>query len=331
MIHQEIGIDLGTANTLIYRNRGLVFNQPTVIAVNKGSRQVLAVGNEAKEMLGRTHDGVIAIKPLFQGVISNYEYTERMLKYCLNKTGGTGLLRPNITICVPSGVTEIERRSVEDVSYRLGARNVYIIDEPIAAAIGVGLDIDLAFGNMLIDVGGGTTDIAVISLGGIVTSTSVKIAGDDFDQAIIKLVREQHNVLIGELMAEKIKLKLGTVDSNCEYQEMTVSGLNVIKGVPEIIRLNSIDIKRVLLPIVLSLSDQVQQVLERTPPELVADVGLKGIVLTGGGSCLAGMDKVIKEKTGVHVLRAEEPLSSVGLGVLKKLNGKYIKEKLKRL
>ncbi|PKM94621.1 MAG: rod shape-determining protein [Firmicutes bacterium HGW-Firmicutes-1] len=328
MIHQEIGIDLGTANTLIYRShKGLVYNEPTVIAVNKGSNRVLAVGTEAKEMLGRTHDGVKAVKPLLQGIISNYEYAELMLKYCLQKTGGTGLFKPNITICVPSGVSEIERRAVEEVSYRLGARNVFILDEPIAAAVGIGIDINGAVGNMLIDVGGGTTDIAVISLGGLVTNTSVKLASDDFDNAIIKLVREVHHVLIGELMAEKIKMKLGTVDSKYEYKEMTVSGLDMVKGIPQIIKVNSTEIKNILMPIALILTEQVQQVLERTPPELVADIGLKGIVLTGGGSCLDGIDKLIEEKIGVSVKRAEEPLSSVGTGLMKKINGKYIKVK----
>lgn len=328
MLQQSIGIDLGTANTLIYKsNQGLIFNEPTVIAVDKKSNKVIAVGHAAKEMLGRTNPNVVALRPVVKGVISNYDFTERLLKHCILNYGGKRLFGIDITICVPSQVTEIEKRSIEEVSYRLGAKHVHILDEPIAAAVGCGIDIDAPMGNMLIDIGGGTTDIAIICLGGIVHSASIKLAGDDFDDAIIKHLWDVHQISIGALTAEQIKITLGSFAPTPKDATMTLRGLHIVRGVPETITLTGEEIHRVLKPLAETLMEQIHHVLEQTPPELVADIYDTGIMLTGGGSMLPGTDELIAHTTGLTVHRSDDPLSSVGRGLQAKLNGRIIKSK----
>lgn len=326
----DIGIDLGTASVLVYvKGKGIVLREPSVVAIDKNTNRLLAVGEEARKMLGRTPGNIVAIRPLRDGVISDYQVTERMLKYFLNKVCSRGLFRlfkPRVMICVPSGVTEVEKRAVEDAAIQAGARRTYLIEEPIAAAIGAGIDITKACGSMVVDVGGGTTDIAVISLGGAVVSTTIKAAGDKFDEAIIRYMRKKHNIMIGERTAEEIKIKIGTVFPRQEEVYMDVRGRNLVSGLPKTIQVSSSEIMEALEEPVSAIVDAVHSVLERTPPELSADISDRGIVMTGGGSLIYGFDKLLQQKTGIDVFIAEDAISCVALGTGKVLDNLEILE-----
>jgi len=320
MVESDIGIDLGTSNVLIYiKGKGLVLREPTVVAVDKKDKKILAVGAQAREMLGRTPENVLAIRPLSQGVISNYDLTEKMLKYYISKVKGKQFRRPRISICVPSGVSEVERRAVEEATYHAGAGKVYIMEEPIAAAIGAGVDIGEPYGRMVIDIGGGTTDVAVISLGGIVLSTSLKVAGDDFDDAIAKYFRNDYNLLIGEMTAENVKISIGSLFTRDEALSTDVRGRCLISGLPKTIRVTSDELIPILLEVASKIIDSIFWVLEKTPPELTADIAEQGILLTGGGSMIYGFDQLIQNKTGIPVVVADDPLSTVVVGLQKRL------------
>lgn len=321
MFGTDIGIDLGTASVLVYiKGQGIVLEEPSVVAIDNNTRQILAVGEEARRMLGRTPGNIVAIRPLRQGVISDYDITEKMLKYFIQKAVGKKLLlKPRIAVCVPSGVTEVERRAVEDATKQAGARQVFVIEEPIAAAIGAGIDIGRACGSMVVDIGGGTTDIAVISLGGTVVSSSLKIAGDNFDEAIIRYMRKKHNVLIGERTAEDLKINIGTAYPRTQSVSLDVRGRNLITGLPKTITVTSEEMLEALQEPVANIVEAVHGVLEKTPPELAADISDRGIVMTGGGGLLYGLDKLIKEKTGINVIIAEDAISCVAIGT-----GKYV-------
>lgn len=319
MAGADIGIDLGTANVLVYVDgKGIVLEEPSVVAIEKNTNTVLAVGNEARKMIGRTPANIVAIRPLKDGVISDYEATEKMLKYftekIVEKKGFRRLVMPRIMVCVPTGVTEVEKRAVEEATREAGAREVYIIEEPIAAAIGAGMDISLPNGNMVIDIGGGTTDIAVISLGGSVVSDSIKIGGDKFDTAIVAYIKKKHNLLIGERSAEKLKVEIGTAMKDSEEQFMKISGRNIIKGLPETIEVSSQEIAEALEECIKQIVATTRVVLEKIPPELAADISTSGIVMTGGGALLRNLDKRIEEATGINVIVADEPLSCVARG-----------------
>lgn len=319
MAGADIGIDLGTANVLVYVDgKGIVLEEPSVVAIEKNTNTVLAVGNEARKMIGRTPANIEVIRPLKDGVISDYEATEKMLKYfterIVEKKGFRRLVMPRIMVCVPTGVTEVEKRAVEEATREAGAREVYIIEEPIAAAIGAGMDISLPNGNMVIDIGGGTTDIAVISLGGAVVSDSIKIGGDKFDAAIVAYIKKKHNLLIGERSAEKLKMEIGAAMKDSEEMLMNISGRNIIKGLPETIEVSSQEIAEALEECIKQIVATTRGVLEKTPPELAADISTSGIVMTGGGALLRNLDKRIEEATGIKVIVADEPLSCVARG-----------------
>lgn len=321
----DIGIDLGTASVLVYvKNKGIVLNEPSVVAIDNNNGNVLAVGEEARSMLGRTPGSISAIRPLREGVISDYEVTEKMLKYFIEKiTGGVSIFRmfkPKIMVCVPSGVTEVEKRAVIDATMEAGAREVYLIEEPIAAAIGAGIDISRPNGSMVVDIGGGTTDIAVISLGGIVESTSIKVAGDTFDDSIIKYMRKMHSMLIGERTAEEIKKTIGSAFPREEEVSMAVRGRNLVSGLPETIEITSTEMLSALKDAVVQIADAVHSVLEKTPPELSADISDKGILMTGGGAMLWGLDKLIQKRTGIDAYVAEDAVSCVARGTGEALN-----------
>lgn len=317
----DIGIDLGTASVLVYiRGKGVVLKEPAVVAFDRDTNQIKAIGEEARLMIGRTPGNIVAVRPLRQGVISDYTVTEKMLKYFIRKAVGRKTIRkPRISVCIPSGATEVEKKAVEDATYEAGAREVSIIEEPVAAAIGAGIDISKACGNMIVDIGGGTADIAVISLGGTVVSTSVKIAGDDFDEAIVRFMRKKHNLLIGERTAEEIKIQIGCAYKRPELVAMDVRGRNLITGLPKTITITSDETLDALREPAMQIVEAVHNVLERTPPELAADVYDRGIVMTGGGSLLSGLDTLIEEKTGINTVIAEEPLTAVAIGT-----GKYL-------
>lgn len=312
----EIGIDLGTASVLVYiKGKGIVLREPSVVAIDKNTDRVLAVGNEARKMLGRTPGNIIAIRPLKDGVISDYDVTERMLRYFINKTcGKRRLFKPKIIICVPSGVTEVEKRAVLDATMEAGGGKTFLIEEPIAAAVGAGLDITKPDGNMVIDIGGGTSDIAVISLGGIVVSTSIKVAGDKFDEAIIKYMRKRHNLLIGERTAEELKINIGTAYPRTKSIKMDCRGRDLITGLPKNISISSEEMLEALSEVVNSVCDAVHFVLEKTPPELASDISSRGIVLTGGGSLLNGLNKLIEKRTGIPTYIADDAVSCVAKG-----------------
>ena len=312
----EVGIDLGTANVLIYiQGKGIVLNEPSVVALNKDTGEVLAVGEDARLMLGRTPSNIIAVRPLKDGVISDYDTTERMLKFFIRETCGSGrFFKPRIMVCVPSGVTEVEKRAVSEAATMAGAKEVYLMEEPIAAAIGAGLDIMSPDGVMVIDIGGGTTDIAVISLGGIVTSASVKIAGDRFDDAIIKYMRKAHKLFIGERTAEQLKFNIGTAFPREESVTMECRGRDMVSGLPVSVTVTSEEMYDALDEPLTTICEAVHSVLEKTPPEVAADISSSGIMLTGGGALLWGLDKRIEDKTKIKVRIAEEPKSCVAVG-----------------
>ena len=302
----DIGIDLGTASILVYvKDKGVVLKEPSVVAFDRDTNRIKAIGEEARLMLGRTPGNIVAVRPLRQGVISDYTVTEKMLKYFIQKAVGKQRFRkPLISICVPSGVTEVERKAVEDATFQAGARDVKIIEEPIAAAIGAGIDIARPCGNMIVDIGGGTSDIAVISLGGTVVSTSIKIAGDDFDDAIVRYMRKKHNLLIGERTAEDIKIRIGSAFPRPELEQVDVRGRNLVTGLPKTITVTSMETEEALRDTTVQIVEAVHSVLEKTPPELAADIADRGIVLTGGGSLLYGLEELIESKTGITTMTA---------------------------
>ncbi len=317
----DIGIDRGTASILVYlKGKGVVLKEPSVVAFDRDTNRIKAIGEEARQMIGRTPGNITAVRPLRQGVISDYSVTEKMLKYFIQKSVGKQRFRkPTISICVPSQVTEVERKAVEDAAFQAGARDVKIIEEPIAAAIGAGIDISKPCGNMIVDIGGGTADIAVISLGGSVVSTSIKIAGDDFDEAIVRYMRKKHNLLIGERTAEDIKIKIGTCFPLPEAEMMDVRGRNLVTGLPKTVAVSSEETEEALREPTLQIVEAVHSVLEKTPPELAADVADRGIVLTGGGALLRGLEELLEEKTGINTMTAEEPMTCVAIGT-----GKFV-------
>ena len=312
---KDIGMDLGTASVLIYiKDKGIVLNEPSVVALDKNTGKLLKVGADAQAMLGRTPGNIIAIRPLREGVISDYEMTELMIKEFIRKVQGFRLFKPNVVICVPSIITEVEERAVIDAGTQAGAKRVFLIEEPVAAAIGAGLDISRPNGNLVADIGGGTTDIAVISLGGIVESTSIKIAGDKFDEAIIKYVRRKHNALIGERTAEQVKKTIGCVYPRTEEEIMEVKGRCLMTGLPRTFTLSSSEILEALEEVSSAIVEAIHSVLERTPPELTGDISSNGIVMTGGGSLIWGFDKLIASKTGIPTRVADEAVSCVAYG-----------------
>ena len=318
---QDIGIDLGTATVIAYsKGKGIVLREPSVVAVDKNTDEVLAVGGEARRMLGRTPGNIVATRPLRDGVISDYTVTEKMLKYFINKICGKFIFSPRLMICIPSQVTEVEKKAVVDAASQAGARKVYLIEEPIAAAIGAGIDISKAQGNMILDIGGGTTDIAVISLGGSVVSTSLKVAGDKFDEAIIKYIKKVHNMMIGERTAEELKMTIGCVYPKIQDMEMDIRGRDLSTGLPKTLTIKSSEMMDALTEPTEQIIEAVHSVLERTPPELSADISDKGIYMTGGGCLVDGLDKIISERTGINVMVAADAVSCVALGTGKALD-----------
>lgn len=315
LFSSDIGIDLGTASVLVYvKGKGIMLNEPSVVAVDKQSGKMLAVGEEAQQMLGRTPGNIVAIRPLREGVISDYEMTERMIKEFIRKVLGFRLFKPNLVICVPSIITEVEERAVIDAGTQAGAKRVFLVEEPVAAAMGAGLDIAKADGNMVVDICGGTTDIAVISLGGIVESTSIKIAGDKFDDAIVKYIRRKHNVLIGDRTSEEIKRQIGCVYARPEELTMEIKGRCLMTGLPRTFTVKSTEIMEAFEEVTAAIVEAIHSVLERTPPELTSDISTNGIVMTGGGSLIWGFANLIATKTGIPTRVAEDAVSCVAYG-----------------
>ncbi|MCB2359612.1 rod shape-determining protein [Clostridium estertheticum] len=318
----DMGIDLGTATVLVYiKGKGVILKEPSVVAIDRSNNRVLAVGEEARQMIGRTPGNIVAIRPMRDGVISDYDITEKMLKHFIKKAcGKRRLSAPRVVICVPCESTEVERRAVEDAARNAGAKKVQLIEEPLAAAIGAGLDISKASGNMVIDIGGGTTDIAVISLGGMVVRESIKVAGDRFDENIIKYIRKKHKLMIGERTAEDLKINIGCAYRQDEEESMEIRGRDLVTGLPKNLAVTSEEMREALKEAVSQIAGCAHSVLEKTPPELSADIADKGIIMTGGGSLLKGLDKLIQEVTKVPVYLAEDPISCVALGTGKVLD-----------
>lgn len=312
----DIGIDLGTANCLVYSTgKGLVLQEPSVVVYDKDTEKIRAIGEEAKQMSNHVNSNMEVIRPIRQGVIVDFVVLEKMLKYFITKAMGRRAFRkPRISVCVPSGITEIERKAVEEATYQAGAREVYLVEEPIAAAIGAGVDITKPFGNLIVDIGGGTTDIAVISIGGVVVSSTIKVAGDSFDQAIISYIRKTHGLFISEDAAETIKVRIGTAIEEVNPQVMEVKGRNVLTGLPKKIKLTSEEIREALKDATGQIVEAVHGILEKTPPELVADIVDRGIVLAGGGALLKGMDTLIEQRTGVNTLTVQDSMHVVAVG-----------------
>ena len=318
---QDIGIDLGTATVIAYaKGKGIVLREPSVVAVDNNTGEVLAVGKEARRMLGRTPGNIVATRPLRDGVISNYTVTEKMLKYFINRVCGKFIFAPRIMICIPSQVTEVEKKAVIDAASQAGARKVYLIEEPIAAAIGAGIDISKPCGNMVVDIGGGTTDIAVISLGGSVVSTSLKVAGDKFDEAIVRYIKKKYNTIIGERTAEDLKINIGCVYPKIQDMEMDIRGRDLATGLPKTITVRSSEMLEALIEPAMQVVEAVHGVLEKTPPELAADISDRGIYMTGGGCLIDGLDKLLQEQLGLNVMIAKDAVSCVALGTGKALD-----------
>ena len=318
---QDIGIDLGTATVIAYaKGKGIVLREPSVVAVDNNTGEVLAVGKEARRMLGRTPGNIVATRPLRDGVISNYTVTEKMLKYFINRVCGKFIFAPRIMICIPSQVTEVEKKAVIDAASQAGARKVYLIEEPIAAAIGAGIDISKPCGNMVVDIGGGTTDIAVISLGGSVVSTSIKVAGDKFDEAIVRYIKKKYNTIIGERTAEDLKINIGCVYPKIQDMEMDIRGRDLATGLPKTITVRSSEMLEALIEPAMQVVDAVHSVLEKTPPELAADISDRGVYMTGGGCLIDGLDKLLQEQLGLNVMIAQDAVSCVALGTGKALD-----------
>ncbi len=325
LFSSDLAIDLGTANTLVYvKGKGILAFEPSVVAVQRdvrGGKKVLAIGKEAKAMVGRTSDSIEAIRPMKDGVIADFEVTEAMLRYFIRKVHNRKtLIRPRIIICVPYGVTEVEKRAVRESAESAGAREVYLIEEPTAAAIGAGLPISEPSGNMIVDIGGGTTEVAVISLSGIVYSKSVRVAGDKMDDAVIHYLKRKYNMLIGERTAEQIKINIGNASPEKEVQTMEIKGRHLVAGVPKILEINSEEIREALQDPLNAIVDAVKTALERMPPELAADIVDRGIVLAGGGALLRNLDTLIRDETGLPVMVADDPLTCVVIGSGKALD-----------
>ena len=321
IIGKDIGIDLGTASVLVYiKGKGVVLREPSVVAMDKNTGKLLKVGAEAEAMLGRTPGNIVAMRPLRDGVISDYDMTERMLKEFIKKTTTFSLFKPRLLICVPSGITEVEERAVIDAGIQAGARRAYLIEEPVAAAIGAGIDITKPDGHMIVDIGGGTADIAVISLGGVVESTSIKTAGDKFDEAVVKYVRRKHNVLIGDRTAEDLKKTIGCVFPRPEEVSMEVKGRCLLTGLPRVFTVTSNEMIEAFEEVSGRILEAIHAVLERTPPELVADISTNGIVMTGGGSLVWGFDKLVESNTGIETHIADDAISCVAYGTGKSLD-----------
>ncbi|MBQ9562860.1 MAG: rod shape-determining protein [Lachnospiraceae bacterium] len=321
MAGSDIGIDLGTANILVYvQGKGVILKEPSVVAIDRDTERVIEIGEEARRMLGRTPGNIMAVRPLRQGVISDYTLTEKMLRYFIQTAVGRRAFRkPRVAVCVPSGATEVEKKAVRDATYAAGAREVAIIEEPIAAAIGAGIDITKPQGNMVVDIGGGTVDIAVISLGNTVVSTSVKVAGDDFDEAIVRYMRKKHSLLIGDRTAENIKMEVGCAYPRPETTTMEVRGRNLVTGLPKVVTVTSDETMEALREPTMQIVDAIKNILEKTPPELTSDISDRGIVLTGGGALLYGLEDLIEEKTGITTMTAEDPMTAVAVGT-----GQYV-------
>ena len=321
MFGRDIGMDLGTASVLIFvKGKGIVLREPSVVALDKNTGRLLKVGDEAQKMLGRTPGNIVAIRPLREGVISDYDMTERMIREFLKKLTGFRLFKPRLIICVPSGITEVEERAVIDAGIQAGARRVYLIEEPVAAAIGAGIDISKPDGHMVVDIGGGTTDIAVISLSGIVESASIKVAGDLFDESVVKYIRRKHNVLIGDRTAEELKIRIGCVYPREEELEAEVKGRDLMTGLPRVFKVSSSEMIEAFEEVSSRIVEAIHSVLERTPPELTADISTNGITMTGGGSLVYGFDKLIQEKTGIETHVADDAISCVAYGTGKSLD-----------
>ncbi len=322
MFSNDLAIDLGTANTLIYvKGKGIILSEPSVVAIKRGTNQVLKVGKEAKEMLGRTPGSIVAIRPLKDGVIADFDVTEQMIRSFIVKIHNRkALVRPRIIIGVPSGITQVEKRAIRDAAEQAGAREVYLIEEPMAAAIGAGLPVQEPSGSMIVDIGGGTTEVAVISLSGIVYSQSVRIAGDEMDEAVTQYLKRKYNLLIGERTAENIKIQIGSAYPFDEPRKMEIKGRDLVDGIPKTLAINDSDIREALHDPIYAIVEAVKTALERTPPELAADIAEKGIVLAGGGSLLHGLDTLIALETHLKVRVADDPLSCVVLGTGKVLD-----------
>jgi rod shape-determining protein MreB len=322
LFSNDLAIDLGTANTLIYvRGKGIVLSEPSVVAVKKGTTQVLKVGREAKEMVGRTPASIVAVRPLQDGVIADFDITERMIRHFIVRIHNRkALVRPRIVVGVPSGITQVEKRAIRDSAEQAGAREVYLMEEPMAAAIGAGLPVQEPSGNMIVDIGGGTTEVAVISLSGIVYSQSIRIAGDEMDEGIIQYLKRKYNLLVGERSAEQIKIQAGSAYPFNETRKMEIKGRDLMDGIPKSITITDSDIREALHDPIYAIVDAVKSALERTPPELAADIAEKGIVMTGGGSLLHGLETLIGLETHLKVSMAEDPLSCVVLGAGKVLD-----------
>ncbi len=325
MFSNDMAIDLGTANTLVYvADRGIVMNEPSVVAVQKdarGGKKILAVGKEAKEMLGRTPGSIVAIRPMKDGVIADFEITEAMLRYFIEKAHNRRtMVKPRVMICVPYGITEVEKRAVKESAESAGAREVHLIEEPMAAAIGAGLPISEPNGNMIVDIGGGTTEVAVISLAGIVFSKSIRVGGDKMDEAIINYLKRKYNLLIGERTAEQVKIGIGTAYPDDDLQRMLVKGRDLVAGIPKTIEVTSEEIREAISEPVNAIVEAVRAALEKTPPELAADIVDRGIVLAGGGALIKNLDTLLREETGLPVMIAEDPLTAVVLGSGKALD-----------
>jgi rod shape-determining protein MreB len=322
LFSNDLAIDLGTANTLVYlKNKGIVINEPSVVAINKDTDKVLAVGTEAKSMLGRTPGSIVAIRPMKDGVIANFEITEAMLRYFIQKVHNRKtLVRPRIIVSVPSGITQVEKRAVKDSAQSAGAREVYLVEEPMAAAIGAGLPIQEPSGNMIVDVGGGTTEVAVISLKGVVYSKSIRIGGDEMDEALVHYIKRKYNLLIGERTAEQIKMEIGSAFPIDKKEDMEVKGRDLVAGIPRILVITADEAREAILEPITAIVDTIKIALERTPPELAADIVDKGIVLAGGGSLLRGLDQLVREETELPITISDDPLTSVVRGVGKMLD-----------
>lgn len=318
---KDIGIDLGTANTLVHvKGRGIVVREPSVVAINRNNNEVLAVGEAAKNMIGRTPGNIVAIRPMKDGVIADFVVTQNMLKYFIKKAFSAGVFsKPRVVICVPSGVTEVEKRAVEEATLQAGAKEAHLIEEPMAAAIGANLPVEEPYGSMVVDIGGGTSEVAVISLGGIVTSKSLRVAGDEMDEAIVHYVKKEYNLMIGERTAEEIKITIGSAYPKPKEETMEIRGRDLITGLPKNISISSTEIMDALKEPVDAIVDSIKYTLEKTPPELAADIMDRGIMLTGGGALLSGLDKLIKDETGMPASIAEKPLECVVLGAGKVL------------
>ena len=318
-----IGIDLGTTSVLVYVDgSGIVINEPSVVAVDKNTDCITKIGKDAQVMLGRNPGNIEIVRPLRAGVISRYDVTEKMIQFFIRRAVGSSIIRPRLVICIPTGISEVEERAVIDAGTNAGARKTYLVAEPVAAAVGAGVDIDTPTGNMIVDIGGGTTDIAVISMGGIVVSKSIKIAGDKFDEAIMQYVRRKHNILIGEYMAEKIKINIGSVYEHKEIRTMQVKGRCLIQGVPKMVELSSKDMLEAMVEPISAIFDAICDVIEETPPELVGDILKNGVILTGGSSQLSGLDKLMADALAIKTRVAKDPALCVAIGTGKIL--KYL-------